>query len=94
MDIMKKLSEYVHLYLSLVEKKEHDKLRNLIFNVTQKVKNGQFSKNEKQFFEYLWSFQRSTGKHANKLTNNLLQEAFYNDPMSPKTPKLKKIKLR
>ena len=91
---MKKLSEYVNSYHSFVEKNERDKLEKLIYDVTNKVKSGGCSANERQFLQYLWSFNRSTGKHAHFLTNQYLQGALTHDPFAPITPKLKKIKIR
>ena len=93
---MMKLSEYIQVYHLLVNTKSDENLRKLLVNVSNKVLRGKPTINEKRFYEYLWSFERSTGKHQHRLTNNILEEAMSVplSPITPRLPKLKRIKIK
>ena len=66
------LQEYKKLYKALVEDRNDKLLRVLLTNVSKIVQYGKPTKSQKEFYEYLWSFNRSTGKNYHKLTNDIL----------------------
>ena len=66
------LQEYKKLYKALIEGKKEKLLRELLTQVSKAVLYGKPTKSQKSFYEYLWSFNRSTGENYHKLTNDIL----------------------